>query len=428
MHEPKRDSDSINMLINNALSGNEEFKTELRTLFDNKVVALGITFNQACELLELEYRGLNALLDGTKKSLDLVGLLKLSGFLSLDYDKVFNLAAEAILKENQNEIYRAKVRAFILEHFDLSLLRSLDIIQSKNDFSHIEKALAEHFDLSSIIDLEVASVQAFYSQGTSNRISVKSREYFKLRARDIFKKINNPNPFNKEGLLEFIPHIRRYSMDYDNGLLEVLRQLYYLGVTVIFLPKQSKLGLRGATMRVNDKPCICLTDYKGFYPTLWFALINEIFHVIFDWNDITEKRDHLSDEVLVDELSEVQSFASPKREVEANNFAREFMFQSDQLAVISPKIDRKILVEDFAERNHVHASVIYAAYAFKNDDASGKPWAKIHAEKKFPALQPLIDKLTGKMPTQASSNQYAEFYNTTIYQIDGKTKSNKSQS
>ena len=47
-----------------------------------------------------------------------------------------------------------------------------------------------------------------------------------------------------------------------------------------------KTQIKGATFVINNKPCIVITDFNKNYGTIWFSLIHELHHVLFDLDSI----------------------------------------------------------------------------------------------------------------------------------------------
>lgn len=174
-------------------------------------------------------------------------------------------------------------------------------------------------------------------------------------------------------------------MDVENGLVNVIQQLYQLGITVVFIPSFTSLHIRGATFEVNNKPCIALTDYVGFYPTLWFALVHELYHVLFDWDEIRLSNYHISQENQKSLNSQSQN------EIEADNFAREYFFSKDKTLEASRFINNHDMIQQYALSNNVDPSFVYVFYAFDAPKNDKYAWGR--AKK----LNPNIDTLKSKL-------------------------------
>jgi Zn-dependent peptidase ImmA (M78 family) len=126
-------------------------------------------------------------------------------------------------------------------------------------------------------------------------------------------------------------------------LADVIKYLkenrFSVGVTVVFQPSVENLQVRGATMSVNDKPCIVLSDFQKNYPTLWFALLHELHHVLFDFEEINKRVYHLTsaegDLFLMDEEK-------------ADKFATDFFLHESRLKYASSYINSDYHIKKLA--------------------------------------------------------------------------------
>lgn len=222
-----------------------------------------------------------------------------------------------------------------------------------------------------------------------------------------FDDINNPYEYNRKALIEYFPNIRWHSTNVEFGLLTIIKDLFKLGVTVIYQSPLPSLHLRGATFAVNDKPCIVLTNYVNFYGTLWFALIHELFHVLFDWDEIGNNHYHLSDD-------EDNELLVQEKETEANNFAREYLFPQEKMNQIKNNLNNPYFVNEFAKNNHVHPSIIYVFNAFDSSKTNRASWAR--ARKNEPDISKCISHLenpweNSKPINEIVKNKKLEIYN-----------------
>ncbi|RYZ90744.1 MAG: ImmA/IrrE family metallo-endopeptidase [Proteobacteria bacterium] len=399
--------DEIARLIHSALNSEDVPDISfLRKKYEERLTELGITANQAEDSLEIEYRTLNGILDGNLKRFDLLSIFKIAYFLDISEKDIIDLYMKFVADRHKAELEQARKVTFILNHFDLDVLKSIGVIDSKKNFKQIEDQLNAMFGLASITDYETDDTGAAHSETKVVPKNGRSRSYFKGKARSIFRLINNPHPFNKQGLIDYFPKIRWHSTDVDNGIVNVIKSLYSLGVTVVFHPKMPQLQLRGATFAVKGKPCIVLTDYMNSYPTLWFALLHELFHVLFDWEEILRKRYHLSDE-------ENDLYVNRPKELEANDFAREYLFPRQKLEVIEKRIQQKVLVREYALDNHVHPSIIYANYAHFQVEGVGF-WSGFDKLVK-PPMGNLIRSLSNDFTHKETAADFANFYKTAIF-------------
>jgi len=380
---------------------------QLRNRFENKLNELGITSFQAEKQLGTDYKTLNRLLDGDVKKFDLITLIKIGYLLNIPEKDVSESFISLMLEQHAEEISNVKKMMFIHNNFDLDTLKKLRIIKKTNDYSHIENQLVSILGLHSILDYNPEDIGAAHSESSIKPKHQKNRIYFKSKSKSIFKLIDNPNPFDRQGVIDYFPKIRWHSTDVDGGMITVIKSLFKLGVTVIFQPKIPSLQMRGATFEVNGKPCIVLTDYMNSYPTMWFALVHELFHVLFDWEEILSKKYHLSDE-------ETDIDVLKHKEDEANDFAREYFLPSKILNSISERIRQTFFIKEFASDNHVHPSIVYANFAFRNSDEENNYWA-IYNNQIHPNMEKLIETMSVGLSYESSAREYSSNYLNKIY-------------
>jgi len=380
---------------------------QLRNRFENKLNELGITSFQAEKQLGTDYKTLNRLLDGDVKKFDLITLIKIGYLLNIPEKDVSESFISLMLEQHAEEISNVKKMMFIHNNFDLDTLKKLRIIKKTNDYSHIENQLVSILGLHSILDYNPEDIGAAHSESSIKPKHQKNRIYFKSKSKSIFKLIDNPNPFDRQGVIDYFPKIRWHSTDVDGGMITVIKSLFKLGVTVIFQPKIPSLQMRGATFEVNGKPCIVLTDYMNSYPTMWFALVHELFHVLFDWEEILSKKYHLSDE-------ETDIDVLKHKEDEANDFAREYFLPSKILNSISERIRQTFFIKEFASDNHVHPSIVYANFAFRNSDEENNYWA-IYNNLIHPNMEKLIETMSVGLSYESSAREYSSNYLNKIY-------------
>ncbi|WP_420154164.1 ImmA/IrrE family metallo-endopeptidase [Siphonobacter sp.] len=339
---------------------------DLRELFEKRILDLKLSNRAVQAELDIEYRALNGILDGTQKMVDLLALSRLADFLQMPVDKVVILLLYKLKKHHNQIIESSDKKDFILKHFDIVKLKKSGFLDNISDFSHIEEVIVKHLGLNSIFDYGKNSVTAAFSSGKPVPINEMTRIFWIESAATIFKHINNKYPYDRDALINYIPSIRWHTTDIKYGLYQVIRDLYKLGVTVIFQPYLTTLYVRGATISINNRPCIVITNYSVFYPSLWFTLIHELHHVLFDWEDIRINNFHISGELDVYD----------KREVEADTFAREYLFSTEKLKKASPQIDNQVFVKEMANAYDIHPSIIYANYCYTYKDVSEKLFAK----------------------------------------------------
>lgn len=392
--------DGIDNLINGAIKSGEN-KTLLRQHFESRLDFLGITLNQFCEGYEMAFRTINAILDGNFKYLDPVSLLKIANFLNVSSDEILKECLSYMPANTQIQLEDSKKRTYILDNFNLHALKKDGVISSIKDFGHIEKCLLRVYGLKDIYEYsELDNLHGLFSSIKATLKDARPKKNFKNKAIKICNSITNSNPYSQDNLKEFFPRIRSYSLDVETGLLKLIRELYKLGITIVIHPSLSLSGARGITIESKGKPSIILTDIGKKYSTLWFTLIHELYHVIFDWEDILAGRLHVTDD---------DEFVNDK-ELKANTFAREYMFPHKRMEQIANNISNPVAVKDFAIESNVHYSIIYDNYCYDNPDQYPVysrfirvPWNRLQTA------------LLGSLSHSNSPEEFAKYYQSKIF-------------
>lgn len=379
----------------------------LSQIFEARIKELEILPTNALDIIGVEYRALQGILNGTSKRVDSSNFQKLATFLKLDREQVFALYMDELEKNfpdsapfPQNKI------DFINKNFDLAALRKAGLIKNLNDYWDIERRINRRFGFKSIFEYQPIRRGIAFSAGTFVPKNLQSRELWIEGVIEAFEVLNNPFEYSREKLIKYIPSIRWHSINVQQGLIFVIKALYRLGISVIYQSPFSTLHLRGATVVVNDKPCIVLTNYKGFYPTLWFALMHELCHVLFDLEEIRTNKYHISDE-------DPEDLLLIEKEAQANDFAREYFFGQEKAAKARPHINNQTFVNEFAEVNHVHPSFIYVFHAFYENKDDKKSWSR--AQVFNPDFSNLINPLDLKWSDERPIEEHMNYLKETIY-------------
>ncbi|QJB29934.1 hypothetical protein HF329_00860 [Chitinophaga oryzae] len=363
---PERRSDNFD--INEMLSGLFKPPT-LRELFESKLVELKISPTAVLEILEMQHRALNGILDGTQKNIDFTNLIKIASFLQIPKMQVVELYLNSLESNYPTNTLSSEKIAFIKENFDLAVFKKAGFIDSITDFVQIEQKLLSRLGLKSIFEYRKPRYDVAFSSGLFKPKNELTRSFWINASKTVLEELTSPYEYSRQALIEYFPQIRWHSTNVERGLVEVIRSLYRLGITVVYQPPLHTLQLRGATFSVNDKPCIVLTNYVGFYPTLWFALIHELYHVLFDWEDIKVSNYHLTDD-------EDEQLTVRERENLADNFARQYLFSKEKTEEIKRHLNDSTYIRDVALNNHVHPSFIYVFYAFDVGNKDRMAWAR----------------------------------------------------
>lgn len=363
----------------------ESLRVDFSKLFDEKIEELGITKNQAYRVFGLDKKTIEPILTGNSKISDLSNLLKLGEFLNFDSLSDFIKTYVAnFTQEYIDDLAKMKRANYIINNFDLETLKKLGFLKSIsiNDFENIEILIKKHFRLKDIYDYDQRIGVAFKKSRRAKQN--KMLDFWVTSVYLQFSDINNPNSYDREYLKQLIPKIKPYTLDEENGLLKVCCALYQAGVTVMSHKHITNTQVHGATFIINDKPCIVLTDLNKKYSTAWFALMHELFHCLFDFEDIQSQTFHLSAK------DEPELFLN--RESEADDFAKRYLFGDDKINYIEPIISNDLAVKKFAKANGIHESIIYDFYCWNMQEMYDKDYWRFY-RKYIPNSDIALDKI-----------------------------------
>lgn len=342
--------------------------SETQSLFDlisKKREEMSLSNLQMSKILDIDKSTFDRLLkkieDGDSSSIDFFTILKICNLFGIDIQEISEIYASSLKPESIGELEQARKANYIINQFDLKGLKDAGFIESITDFRQIEKRIVDFFRLDSIFQFNSEIGMALFSRTKANSQD-KMREFWVRSAFYQFEKINNSNDYDRETLLAIVPKIRPYTRFEEKGFLTVLQALYNAGVTVIVQSYLSKTQVRGATLAAKNKPCIVITDFNKSYATLWFALLHELYHVLYDFEELKTWKYHLTGENDIYLL----------REDDADYFAREMLLPKEKLDFVKHLINSPALVAEYAEKNKVHPSIIYSFYCYEEKKQNGK--------------------------------------------------------
>ena len=367
----------INKFLTNSF--NYEGKS-LEALFIEKLEITGLTKTQFEKLAGIERKSLDAILNKTSKQTDVNKLIKLGEFLEINIEELLIIHYNKRSKEEIKELQDSMDITFINKFFDLRALTTLGFTKKNDNLETLKYRICKFFGLSSIYDYDLELNDVLYSR-TKKSYSDKMKDFLIKSSYKYFEAINNSNKFERTSLIELIPKIKPYTKNVEKGLLTVFQALFNVGVTVIFQPSLPKTQIRGATFIINAKPCIVITDFNKNYATIWFALIHELHHVLYDLEIIEKTKYHLSGEP---DLFLIQ-------EDRANEFASEFLFSNEKMRYIERLIHNKLLVEKFAAECQIHPSIIYAQFQWRQSSIGNDYWGAFKDQ--FPKMSAVTKNL-----------------------------------
>lgn len=348
----------VDKLLKEIFSDNAAF--DVKGAFEEKLIEYSLTKTKALKLLKIDKDVFEQILSGTAKQPNLIHVVKIAEFLNVEINKLISIVLKNQSEENIASIDNARKATFLLRNFDIKTLTALGFFDNDDDTDALVQRVLDFFGFETILEFEQQLEDPLYSR-TKRNFSEKMKDFWIKSAYQTFKTINNSNEYNRDRLKDLIVKIKPYSQDVDDGLFTVCKALYNIGITVIFQNYLSTTQIRGATFIINEKPCIVLTDFNKKFPTLWFTLLHELHHVLFDFEVIERSSFHLTGD---DDL-----FLTEEK---ADTFARDFFMSVEKFQYIKKYINNPFLVAKFAKENEMHRSLVYSFFTWYQDKLYGK--------------------------------------------------------
>lgn len=344
---------NIDDLMKSIFSDEQVF--DIRNEFEQKLAEYNVSKTKALKLLNIDKDVFEQIIGGTAKQPNLIHVVKIAEFLNINIDEFIQIVLNNQSKDNIGSIDTVRKATFLLKNFDVKTLTKLGFFDRDYETDELVEKVLTFFGYSSIQEFENELVEPLYSK-TKRNFSDKMKDFWIKSAYQTFRIIDNPNEYNRVRLKDLIVKIKPYSQDVKDGLFTVCKALYNIGVTVIFQDYLSTTQVRGGTFIVNGKPCIVLTDFNKKYPTIWFTLLHELHHVLFDFDLIETNSFHLTGD---DDLFLIEE--------KADSFARDFFMTEEKFHYIKKFINNSYLVSKFAEENEIHISIVYSFFTWYQD-------------------------------------------------------------
>ena len=339
----------------------------LHQVIEERINEMGLNNFHVAKILGIDKstfnRHLEKLASGGVNNLDFFLILKICHFLGISITDITKMFVGSLAPENIRELELARKANYIINTFDVKGLKEQGFLDTTTDFEKIENRIVRFFGLESIFHYSTEVGAVAFSR-TKNISHDKMREFWVNAAIFQFKKINNPNDYSVDTLLALIPKMAPYTRYVEKGFHHVIQALFNVGITVIIQSYLSKTQVRGGTFVINNKPCIVITDFNKSYPHLWFALMHELYHVLYDFEQLKTLRYHLT--------GEAQSDLYLFREDYADMFGWQMLFPKEKREYVKHVIKSESFVYAYAKDNMVHPAIIYAIYCEEKQNLEKK--------------------------------------------------------
>jgi Zn-dependent peptidase ImmA (M78 family) len=335
-------------------------KLVINDCFEQKLIEYNITKTKALKYLNIDKDVFEQIINGNAKQPNLIHIIKIAEFLEVEIDKFVKIVLGNQSLENIASIDKARNTTFLLKNFDVKTLTKLGFFDKKDSPNILVQKVLTFFGYRSISEFEDNVVNPLYSK-TKRTFSDKMKRFWVESAYQTFINIDNPNRYDRNKLKELIVKIKPYSQDAKNGLYTVCKALYNVGVTVILQDYLTTTQIRGGTFVIKGKPCVVITDFNKSYPSIWFTLLHELYHVLFDFEVIENNNFHLTGEPDLFLIEE-----------KADSFSRDFFLSEPKFHYIKNYINNDFIVAQFAKENEIEVSIVYSFFTWYQDKLYGK--------------------------------------------------------
>ena len=180
---------------------------------------------------------------------------------------------------------------------------------------------------------------------------------FQARAQTRTKKLKGT--FDPEKVLQFADLLGMASSKKTVTISHIKDELSKRGVHFLYLPKVTKAGIRGFTMRSHGgAPIIGILRPPAFMDTFYFALAHELAHVVLHLDQIDEAHFSAEDGPGRD-LADM--------EAAADEFATEKLMPENVYHRLAAHVDTEVGLRHQASRFDVSPSVFYGMYCHRTN-------------------------------------------------------------
>ena len=247
--------------------------------------------------------------------------------------------------------------SYIRENFCIPTLRKIGIIKPRAKMNEYAEQICSFFGFSSIYEYDDTSISPTLFSKSRRKVLEEKEEkmtnFWLKCAISSFLRIDNPNEFDRNLLIQLVKRTSEFTADEVNGYHRFVLVLYQIGITVLTQPYISGTKSHGGTIIVAGKPCIVITDMGKKFHKLWISLLHELYHVINDYEMLESIEYHFSTPDYPDLLMNEQK---------ADQFALNILINPAVQQNLSKVINFPYKVKELSYKLGVSASIVYGVY------------------------------------------------------------------
>ncbi|WP_334168017.1 helix-turn-helix transcriptional regulator [Phocaeicola paurosaccharolyticus] len=331
-------------------------KQDLRTMLNQLIKDNDISCYSLADEIGINRITFSSYLSG-KSELKFGQIIRVMKLLGLNESQFLELYKRETSDKDVEELEKSEKLSYILNNFDISILKKIGIIKARAKIDEYESQICSFFGFSSIYEYDDTSLfPTLYSKSKRRIAEEKESKMTKLWLKCAvcsFSKINNPNDFDKDLLVQLVRRTAEFTEDEINGYHKFILVLFNIGITVLTQPYISGTKAYGGTIIVNGKPCIIITDMGKQYHKLWISLLHELYHVLNDLDLIESLEYHFSTPEQPDMML---------NEKRADQFALDVLINPTVQEQLPKIINFSYKVRELANSLCVSKTIIYGVY------------------------------------------------------------------
>lgn len=283
--------------------------------------------------------------------------MRLMKLLNLTDEQFISAYCKDIYPDTDAPLEKFEKISYITRNFDIPTLKRIKIIGAREKVEQYEQSICQFFGFDSIYQYDDTSLTSVLFSKSKKKVlqekEAKMTMFWLKCAIASFQKMNNPNEYDRELLIQLLKRAHEFTQDEKNGYKKFVIVLYQLGVTVLTQPYISETKSFGVTMILNGKPCIVITDMNKKYHKLWISILHELYHVINDFEMLQVMSYHISSSESPDLLV---------NENKAEQFARDALVNPRVQAHLRKVVVFPVKVSALAKELSVSPAIIYGVY------------------------------------------------------------------
>lgn len=338
--------------INNGTNDNLSLKDLLSTFIDET----GIPLSAIAEELEVHKDTLSKYLKG-ESELKFMQAVRLMKVLGLTNEQMVEAYCRDFSDADNSSLLGLEQISYIRENFCIPTLKKIGIIKPRAKMDEYASQICSFFGFNSIYEYDDTSLSPTLFSKSRRRVLEEKEEkmtnFWLKCAISSFLKIDNPNDFDRNLLIQLVKRAAEFTIDEVNGYYRFVLVLYQIGITVLTQPYISGTKSYGGTILLAGKPCIVITDMGKKYHKLWISLLHELYHVINDYEMLESIDYHFSTPEYPDFLMNEQK---------ADQFALNILINPSIQPSLSKIINFPYKVKELSLNLGVSPSIVYGVY------------------------------------------------------------------